>query len=904
MVIPVLSLLALGYYLISLKQNELRKASAYILAADITRAESKLIHHFQLERDYSIAYHLGSICTSCEEKLKAQYIKTDEAIKNYRYYINLETDEKHDVRKLMQHKNKEKVIAVLKRLELLQSIRESILSFTLDIDVIYAYYTYLNQKLLEQIFSFTTLSYRGHTGPSNIYQVQQLKENESQEGLYIYQYLLDKSQREDIKKDIEKIETREEKFLDEFMANYPMKDKIYYGMIEAIYDEKTESFKERLFADKLDQSHVSEWALLNHQKMGRLEKVLTEVIEAYKSYVESIYQDAGNALKITYFILSISLLSFLFFLFMFRKQLRKESDLLEELRISASSFDAHEAMVISDAQSRIIKVNKAFTRITGYRPEEVIGKCLLDINELKKEAIFYEKLYETLYAKGLWQGELESIFKGRHYTVKASIAVIKNDEGEITHFISQFLDITDLKKAEENAIHQATHDFLTQLPNRKSMMQRVREEYSRAVRHHYMNAFLFIDIDDFKKINDQYGHAIGDKVLIEISRVLRLHIRVEDYVARMSGDEFCIMLLDLDKNEDGAAHSTKIVCEKILAQISYPMMIENQKIQLTGSIGVKFFPNETKDINSIINDADTAMYRAKEMGKNNFVFFNKDLEEKIRYMNNMESEIKKALREKEFIFHFQPKVDTLTEEIVGAELLVRWKHPSGELYYPDKFLHIAKKINIIPQITMEALLTACQFLERYRHHYYGTLSINITAYEFSMEGFVEEVKSLILNHNVDPERIELEIVEDELIEDFDLIISNMLQLKKFGIKFAIDDFGRGYSSISYLQKLPVDTLKIDRCFMEELDRLENKELIKMVINIAKTFHMSCVIEGVENREQLAFIKKYKANQYQGYYFSKPINKEAFIHLLLTSETVRKGSPSSKKEEGDIYKECS
>ena len=568
-------------------------------------------------------------------------------------------------------------------------------------------------------------------------------------------------------------------------------------------------------------------------------------------------------------------------LFFFRKQIHKENDLLDELRIAASSFDAHEAMVVTDAEGKILKVNQAFTRITGYLANEVVGKKLCEINELhNKHKELHKMILRELKRKGHWNGEIESYSRGRRRMLKASIALIKNEQGEVTHIIAQFLDISNLKKAEQDAMYQAAHDFLTRLPNRKSMMKRLKEEHSRALRTGSKNAFLFIDIDDFKKINDQYGHAIGDKVLIKTAKVLKSCVRLEDYVARISGDEFCVMLLDIPQRDNWSVyHAAQATCEKILRYLSRPLMIEDHKIQLTVSIGVKFFPDSTKDVNSVINDADTAMYLAKDKGKNNYVFFNKEIEEKVENIGRMQDELKRALQQKEFIFHFQPKVDLNTEEIVGAELLVRWKHPSGKLYFPDDFLDVARNMKMIPQITMEALETACLFLKKYDKQYQGSLSINISAWELSLGGFVDEVKHMIYAYGVDPGRIEMEIVEDELIEDFNLIIANMQMLGEFGIRFDIDDFGRGYSSINYLQKLPVDTLKIDRYFMQGLDKPENRELIKMVVSIAKTFHLGCVIEGVEDKDQLAFIKDCDADQYQGYFVSKPIEEQAFMTFV-------------------------
>ncbi len=395
---------------------------------------------------------------------------------------------------------------------------------------------------------------------------------------------------------------------------------------------------------------------------------------------------------------------------------------------------------------------------------------------------------------------------------KLSITAIKNKEGKMACYITQSIDIGDLKEAEDRAIHQANHDFLTGLPNRKSMIEKVEEEFVRAKRHNFLDAFLFLDLDGLKKINDSFGHSIGDRVLIEVAQRLYAITRADDYIARISGDEFGIVLVNLDNDEERAAHSAKTVCEHIIKSIAEPFKIDQYTILLDISIGVKLFPDGNKDINDIINGADAAMYKAKENGKNRYVFFNEELEYKIKELSNLESEITQALVNNEFIFYFQPKVDTNTQKIKGVEILVRWEHPQKGIVYPDKFIDVIKEMGRLSDITFQAIESACNYLAQYSN-IEGSLSINVSSVELISNNFLEKVLNIVSRCGVDAKHLEFEILENELIENFDLVLESTTKLKAHGIWISIDDFGTGYSSISYLRKLSVNTLKIDCYFV-------------------------------------------------------------------------------------------
>ena len=414
-------------------------------------------------------------------------------------------------------------------------------------------------------------------------------------------------------------------------------------------------------------------------------------------------------------------------------------------------------------------------------------------------------------------------------------------------------------------------------------MQRLNEEFVKARRHDFLHAFLFIDLDEFKIINDNYGHDIGDKLLIDVSKRLKSILREEDIVARISGDEFAIVILNIDKSEAEAAKDIKEICTKVINTLNTPFIIKEYNLNISASIGIKLFPDNEKNIDDVIIHADTAMYQAKDQGKNQFVFFDKEIELELKHFQLLEEELNHAYKNDEFEFFYQPKVDVNAEKIVGAEALVRWQHPQKGLLFPCSFLKVASEIGMIPKITNLALHSACKFIKENKDIFSGAISINIDSNELLYSNFEQNIISVIKSYDIDPKQIELEITESELIKDFQTAIVMIKKLQEFGIKFAIDDFGTGYSSITYLQKLPVNSLKIDRSFLQNISDTSNKEIVKMIINMAKTFNMCSVVEGIEDQNQLDFIRKIGANQYQGFLFSKAIDEKSFIELIIHSK---------------------
>ena len=589
-------------------------------------------------------------------------------------------------------------------------------------------------------------------------------------------------------------------------------------------------------------------------------------------------------------LLTLTLFSFLLLFYKLKRLLKSEKALAEELRIASSSFDAQEAIAITDTDSVILRVNKAFVNITGYGELEVLGKKINILKSSRHSREFYAKMWEAIQKKGHWKGEIYNKRKnGEIYPERLSISAIKNEKGITTYYIAYFWDMSELKKAEDLALSRTNFDFLTGLPNRKSMMMKLQKEHARAARHRFYSAFLFIDLDDFKKVNDHFGHAVGDTLLQEVSARLSLKLRIEDYVARISGDEFCIILVEMGQSRERVLYGLGKICQDIIDTLSAPYLINNHQITIGASIGVRIFPDKELGVNDVITHADAAMYKAKSRGKNRYFFYNEEIEEKINESKKFEKEIDRALKNEEFMFYFQPKVDIGSNKISGAELLIRWQHPIGGLIGAEVFIDVIKDIETLSIITLDALKKACHFIHMYGNNFAGTCSINLPIHLLFVQNFSENIKEIIMDYAVPASRIEFEMLENELVEDFDRASAKIRELRAFGVKFSIDDFGVGYSSLGYLKKLPIDSIKIDKKFVLEVSEAANKELIGMMIDISKMFGLLVIVEGIENEKQLQLIRQSKADQYQGYYFSKALSEEAFVEMLEKENSILKDS---------------
>jgi len=879
--IPAIALVYFSFSFVQIKYKNLNESSMYNLSAQITESLSKLIHNVQIERGLSAGYIVAKDSVKYKKDLLKQYSKTDEAYKSLIKYVNIKSNAKTMILEHIGYTNKPLMKYIINQFGDIKSIRRDVLNLSIDFENEMFYYTSLDAHLLRTIKSFVMLV-KGQTQDGySLFKLQMLKEYAGQERAYIYSMLLSNKQTQQQIKKIQELIKEQSAQKEEFILNTSIDSTlIYNNIMKKDIEKEIIIFRENLFNKHLSSKDAVKWFELATNRINMLEDISSKILENYMKTSNKTHKEALDSLYLTALLWSLSLFSVAVLTYILRVLVKKEEFLVEELRISSYTFDSHEAMTITDLHGNILKVNDAFSRITGYMPSEVIGKNPRVLKSMKHSDEFYQNMWKQLHTEGKWSDEIYNKRKnGEVYLEHLSITAIKNEDNITTHYIAQFLDISELKHAQEEAQHQADHDFLTGLLNRKALLQRLNEEFVKARRHDFLHAFLFIDLDEFKAVNDNFGHKAGDKLLIEVSKKLRSILREEDILSRISGDEFAIIILNIDKTEQEAAKDVENISKKIIHELNQPFIFDEYKINVSASIGIKLFPDSEKSMQDVIVHADTAMYQAKNQGKNQFVFFDKAIELELKHLQFLEEELMHASKNDEFVFFFQPKVDTKTHKIVGAEALLRWQHPQKGLIYPDTFLDVLQSMGMIHNITLKALTSVCMFLESNKDVFDGAISINIGSNELLHSDFEKDIVSIIQKFDIDPSKIELEITENELIQDFEKAIVKIEKLREFGIKFALDDFGTGYSSITYLQKLPVDSLKIDKSFLQNITDESNQEIIKMILSMAKTFQICSVVEGIENQIQLRFISDNGADLYQGFYCSQAVDEKNFIILL-------------------------
>ena len=879
--IPIIALIYFSYYFINAKVQNLHESSMYKLSAKITKSFSDLLLNVQIERGLSAGYLVGTPTQNMKKELLSQQEKTDVAYKTVLQFIEDNSSSKNLIFKQIGKKNKIHAKVIQTEYKNLTKIRDLILQKKIKFKQEMDFYTKINTALIKAIENLA-LVLREHNHDSDLIPVvQNLKEYAGLERACVYNKLLSQDKSQDCYKRVELLQNKQEQELDAYMLN-ASKDSIeFYKQVfqnsnQAIID----TLRKKSFNQELDQKDAPIWFKESTFRINQLEKISNHLLTTSIKLSNDFHKEALVSLYLTAIIWSAFLLSLGFLFLLLLKMIKKEELYTRELSIAACTFDSYEAITITDPKGNILKINNGFTRITGYTEEEVIGKNPRVLKSFKHQENFYKKMWEDLTTIGRWSSNIYNKRKnGEVYLERLTITAIKNDNGEVTHYIGQFLDISELQAAQNRALHQANHDFLTGIANRKFLMKRLKEEFVKAKRHNFLHAFLFIDLDNFKHINDSYGHTVGDMLIKEVSHRLKRIIREEDFLARISGDEFAILLLNIDKEEVITARIVRDVCNKILKTLSDTFTLNNKSINISSSIGIKLFPDGEKEAGDVIVHADTAMYRAKSLGKNQFVFFDKEIEQGLQRLTVLEEEIKEGLQRNEFVLYFQPKVHIKTGKICGAELLSRWNHPTKGLVFPGEYIETVNTIGILNEFTLLALHAASQFLAENKDTFLGSLAVNINSKELLHPEFENSVTSIINKYDIDAGKLELEITEEELIKNFSLAVTKIKSLQEFGLRFSIDDFGTGYSSITYLQQLPVNSLKLDRAFFKNINDNANKELIKTIINMAKIFDMNVITEGIETKEQLDFIHTTQADSYQGFIFSKAIKEEQFLELL-------------------------
>ena len=545
----------------------------------------------------------------------------------------------------------------------------------------------------------------------------------------------------------------------------------------------------------------------------------------------------------------------------------------EDLRISAVSFETQEAILITDVDEKIIRVNTAFTDITGFTPEEVIGQTPRILKSGVQDQEFYQQMWEDILTQGGWRGEIWNRRKdGEIYPEHQVITAIKNKKGEITHYLSTFSDIT-LRKLNEERIHKlAFYDPLTGLANRRLLEDHIVQALSTSARNLHYCALLFIDLDHFKNLNDTLGHKLGDELLKQVAERLRQCVRDGDTVARPGGDEFIILLQGLGHKKEEAATHTQHIAEKILSRFNEPYVLSESQYVLTASIGISLFIDHYESTEELMKRSDLAMYQAKAEGRNAIRFFDPTMQEAAAKRSEIEADLRRAIDEKQFLLYFQPKV-TIRGELQGYEALIRWQHPTKGMVSPADFIPVAEETGLIIPIGQWVMEQACKTIQLWQNdpkHQGLMLAINISARQFRQKEFVSCFKGIVEKFDIPTHQIELELTESLLMEDIDDTVEKMNALNKLGVHFALDDFGTGYSSLSYLKNLPLGCLKIDQSFVRDmLSDMDDAAIVETIITLAKTLKLRVIAEGVEQAEQAEVLNRLGCDLLQGYLYGKP-----------------------------------
>ena len=566
----------------------------------------------------------------------------------------------------------------------------------------------------------------------------------------------------------------------------------------------------------------------------------------------------------------------------YEAQQRAESD----LRLYATVFtNAREGMTITDANSRIVAVNPAFTEITGYSAEEVIGETPALLNSGRQSDTFYEAMWEELSRNGQWQGEIWNARKdGSIYPEWLSIAAVLGNNAQTTHYIGVFSDISERKLHEERIQHLAHHDVLTGLPNRALLEARIAEGVSLSQRHGRIMGVLFIDLDRFKNINDTLGHAVGDQLLIQAAQRGRALLRENDTLARLGGDEFVAVLPDLENRQ-----AAGLLARKLIAEWCRSYHLAGHELTVSASIGIALFPEDGHAVSDLLRKADAAMYRAKEEGRNTFRYFSSEISRASLGELLLENDLHTALERGELEMYFEPKVDAQSGQLLAAEALMRWTHHERGAIPPSLFIPLAERGGLIHLFGEWALRQVCGYLRHWLDQGLPVrpVAVNLSAQQFTQQDIPAMVADLLAEFELPPHLLELELTESVLMRNTEQAVAELSRLRNMGIKVAIDDFGVGYSSLGYLKQFPVHALKLDRAFVWGIEQEgDSGSLASAIIAMAHELGLVVVAEGVETPVQRRYLVAHGCDILQGYLFGKPQSAEAFRRLL-------KGEPAGE-----------
>ena len=553
----------------------------------------------------------------------------------------------------------------------------------------------------------------------------------------------------------------------------------------------------------------------------------------------------------------------------------------EMRKLSSAIQQTADSVMITNPEGVIEYVNAAFERTTGYSSDEALGRNPSFVKSGMHDAGFYDQLWRTVLSGETFSDVFVNRRKdGELYYEEKTISPLRDEHGRITHFISTGKDITERMQAQERLQHIAHHDALTGLPNRVLLLDRLDQALARAHWQHRVVGVMFLDLDRFKNVNDTLGHHVGDALLKAMAARLQGCVREGDSIARLGGDEFAVLLDDVAHAED-----ISIVAGKILGAFALPFSIQSHELFITASIGISMYPTDGTVSATLLKNADAAMYRAKDLGKNNYQFYSADMSTAAFERLTLESSLRRALERHEFVLHYQPQIDLASGQIVGVEALLRWQHPDFGLVAPTQFISVAEETGAIVPIGEWVARSAMQQVMRWRKAGFPHLrvAVNVSSRQFNEPKFLETVGYLLEETGLPPDALELEITESVIMKNADVTIERLQALHAMGVRFAIDDFGTGYSSLSYLRRFAIHTLKIDKSFTRDIVAgSDDVEIVKTIIVMARGLRLAVVAEGVETRAQLTFLKSHGCHAVQGHLIARALPVDRMTERLRQS----------------------
>ncbi|MES2878924.1 MAG: EAL domain-containing protein [Pseudomonadota bacterium] len=695
----------------------------------------------------------------------------------------------------------------------------------------------------------------------------------------------DFTERKKIEQALQESENRLHTILDSVEACIYIKDKDFRYQyanqsLRDLYGKPMEDILGREDSDFFDAQTVAnlrnnDRRVMEHGERVALEEVNTNTRNAVTSAYLSVKLPLRDKDGLIYGLCGIS------------TDITEHKQLEASLRVAAAAFESQEGMLITDANNRILRMNQSFAEMSGYSAQEVVGQSPRIFSSGRHDADFYATMWATIKKDGSWQGEMWDRRKnGEIYPKWMTITAVKGSDGVLTNYVATHTDITERKNAEGQIRNLAFYDPLTSLPNRRLLADRLQHALASSMRTGREGALLFIDLDNFKTLNDTLGHDKGDLLLQQVAQRVNGCIREGDTVARLGGDEFVVMLENLSNNCSEAADQAKTVGEKILCALHEPFeLAPGQDYRSSSSIGVTLFDAPHNNSEDLMKRADLAMYQAKAAGRNALRFFDPAMQAAVSARAALEADLRDGLKREQFVLHYQPQVND-AGHVTGAESLLRWQHPQRGLVPPNEFIPLAEDTGLILPLGNWVLETACRQLAQWAADPARAelcMAVNVSAGQMHQTDFVERVLAVLVQTGANPKRLKLELTESLLLNDIEDTISKMNRLKTHGVSFSLDDFGTGYSSLSYLKRLPLEQLKIDRSFVRDILTDPNDAAIaRTVVALAHSLGLTVIAEGVETEAQRELLARQGCYAYQGYLFSRPLPIAALEDFLARS----------------------